>query len=127
MVARRSCVTGSSNRSSCIDGTSRIGLPAPDAAATAIMAGSSMTPDEILERVFLVAGATSTRSGTSRPGRSEDHPTLTRVPVAQPTASGVMIFFASSVIVTVMVAPCLLSSLASLTVSTAAIPPVTTR
>ena len=85
MVARRSCVTGSSNRSSCMDGTSRIGLPAPDAAATAIMAGSSMTPDEILERVFLVAGATSTRSGTSRPGRSEDHPTLTRVPVAQPT------------------------------------------
>ena len=52
---------------------------------------------------------------------------MTWVPVAQPTASGVMIFLASSVIVTVMVAPCLLSSLASLTVSTAAIPPVTTR
>ncbi len=93
----------------------------------AIIAGSSITPEEILDRVFLVAGATTTMSGTSNPGRSDDQPTLTWLPVAQPTARGVMIFVASSVIVTIMLAPCLLSSLASLTVSTAAIPPVTTR
>ena len=55
-------VTGSSNRSECIEGTNSIGVSVPRAAERAIVAGESMSPWICFEMVFLVAGATSIAS-----------------------------------------------------------------
>ena len=74
-----------------------------------------------------VAGATNTASTSSSAERSPSQSVITSAWDAQRTASGVMILCADGVMMTVSSAPWRLNSLASLTVSTAAIPPVTPR
>ena len=118
-------VTGSSNRSSCIDGTNNNGVPLPLAAERAIMTGESMMPCMCLAIVFRVAGASRTPSKPSSCAISGSQSVSTSVPEPHERARGVITLSALLVIIVTIEAPCRRSSLASLTDSTAAIPPET--
>ena len=77
--------------------------------------------------VFLVAGARINPSNPPSWDISDFQSVTTSIPDPHDRASGVITFSADLVIIGNTSAPCLLSSLASLTDSVAAIPPETAR
>ncbi len=108
------------------------GMPPPSAVVANVVTGVSSTPIAILDMVLAVAGAMSIRSHLS--GTSPQNETcwtlpsisvVTGLPEANSSAHGWMIVWASLDMTTWTSAPCLMSSLHSLTHSTAAMLPVT--
>ena len=115
----------------CIAGTIRIGIFDPIAVVAKVVTVVSSMPCAIFEIVLAVHGQMSSRSAgfftcpqnvtcSVAPVNS----VIGFFPVANHIASGCMIFVAFGVITGITFAPCLISSRASLMVSTAAMLPV---
>ena len=104
-----------------------MGKSLPDAAERAIIKGESSIPWVNLEIELRVAGASIRPSKLPSWDISESHSVITLAPEPHDNANGEITFSADLLIIGKTLAPCLLSSLASLIDSVAAIPPETAR